>query len=74
MCVCVVCVKVIVSSSITKDGLSRCKVDPCGDYYLGVKAYSVFCVFNVVCGSTGCPQCLDTLEFVHKVCAQVKIG
>ena len=32
--------KVMVSSGITKDGLSKCKVDACGVYSLGVKGNS----------------------------------
>ena len=36
--------KVMVSSSITKDGFSNSKVDPCGVCSLRVKASSVLCV------------------------------
>ena len=35
---------VIVSSGITKDGMSKTKVDPCGVCSLRVKANSVLCV------------------------------
>ena len=36
--------KVVVSSSITQDGLCTSKVDPCGVCSLRVKAYSVLCL------------------------------
>ena len=36
--------KVMVSDGITKDGLTECKVDPCGVCSLRVKANSVLCV------------------------------
>ena len=39
--------KVMVSGGITKDGLSKGIVDPCGVCSLRVKAYSVLCV---LCG------------------------
>ena len=35
--------KVMVSSGVTKDGLSKSKVDPCGVCSLKVKDYSVLC-------------------------------
>ena len=34
----------IVSGSIAKEGLSKCKVDPCGVFHLRVNASSVLCV------------------------------
>ena len=34
----------MVSGGITKDGMSRSKVDPCGVCCLGVKANSVLCL------------------------------
>ena len=37
--------KVMVSGSITKDGMSLCKVDPCGVCSLRVKANSVHTVW-----------------------------
>ena len=37
-------IKVMVSSGITKDGLYKSKVDPCGVCSLRVKANSVLCV------------------------------
>ena len=37
-------VKVIVSGGITKDGLSKSKVDACWFYFSRVRAKSVFCV------------------------------
>ena len=36
--------KVMVCSGITHDGMSKCKVDPCGVCSLRVKANSVLCV------------------------------
>ena len=47
-----------VSCSITKNGLSKSKVDPCGVCSLGVKASSVLCL---QCG-----------EWIHGRCAGVK--
>ena len=35
---------VMISVGITKDGLSKSKVDPCGVCGLGTKANSVLCV------------------------------
>ena len=35
---------VVVSGSITKDGMSRSKVDPCGVCCLRVKVNSVLCI------------------------------
>ena len=37
--------KVMVSSGITKDGMSKSKVDPCGVYSLRVKANTVLCLW-----------------------------
>ena len=50
--------KVLVSSSITKDGLCKSKVDPCGLCNLRLKANSVLCV---LCG-----------KWIHGKCAGVK--
>ena len=50
--------KVMVSVGITKDGMSKSKVDPCGVYSLRVKANSAFCV---QCG-----------KWIHGRCAGVK--
>ena len=50
--------KVMVSGGITKDGLSKSKVDPCDDLSLRVRASSVFCV---QCG-----------RWIHGICAGVK--
>ena len=50
--------KVMVSSDITKDGMSKGKVDPCGVCSLSVKANSVLCV-----------QCC---KWIHGCCAGVK--
>ena len=36
--------KVMVCGGITKDGMSKSKVDPCGVFSLGVKANTVLCV------------------------------
>ena len=52
--------KVMVSGSITKDGMSNSKVDPCGVFSLRVEAYSVLCV-----------QCA---QWMHGRCARVKTG
>ena len=49
---------VMVSSSITKDGLSKSKVDPCSVCSLRVKVNSVLCV---QCG-----------KWIHGRCAEVK--
>ena len=51
-------IKVMVTSSITKDGLFKCKVDPCGVCTLRVKANSVSCI---QCGMS-----------IHGRCAGVK--
>ena len=48
----------MVNGGITKDGLSKCKVDPCGICSLRVKADSVLCV---QCG-----------EWIHGGCAGLK--
>ena len=50
--------KVMVSGSITKDGMSKSKVDRCGVCSLRVKANSVLCV---QCG-----------RWIHGICARVK--
>ena len=50
---------VMVSSGITKDGLSKSKIDPCGVFSLRVKANSVLCV---QCG-----------KWIHGKCARVKM-
>ena len=50
--------KVMVSGSITKDGMSKSSVDPCGVYNLRVKANSVLCL---QCG-----------KWIHGRCAGVK--
>ena len=34
----------MVSSGITKDGMSNCNVDPCGVYSLRIKDNSVLCL------------------------------
>ena len=49
--------KVMVSSVITKDGLSKSKVDPCGDCSLRVKL-TQYCMYSVV--------------WIHSRCARVK--
>ena len=41
---------VMISGVITKDGMSKCKVDPCGVFSLRVKANSVLCL---PCGRCG---------------------
>ena len=48
----------MVRSSITKDGMSKSKVDPCGVFSMRVKANSVLCV---QCG-----------KWIHGRCAGVK--
>ena len=48
----------MVCGGITKDGMSKCKVDPCGVYSLIVKASSVLCL---LCG-----------KWIHDRCAGVK--
>ena len=48
----------MVSSGITKDGLSKCKADLCGVYSLRVKANSALCV---QCG-----------RWIYGRCAEVK--
>ena len=50
--------KVIVSSSITKDGMPKSKVDPCGVCSMRVKVNSVLCV---QCG-----------KWIHGRCVRVK--
>ena len=50
--------KVLVSGSITKEGMSKSKVDPCGVYCLRIKANTVLCVH---CGM-----------WIHGRCARVK--
>ena len=52
-------IKVVVSGSITEDGLSKSKDDPCGVCRLRVKANSALCV-----------QCS---YWIHGKCAGVKI-
>ena len=49
----------MVGGSITKDGLSKSKVDPCGVCSLRVKAISVLCV--------------DCGKWIHSRCAGVKM-
>ena len=51
--------KVMVSSGITKDGLSKSTVDPCRVCSLRVKANSVLCL-----------QCC---KWIHSRCARAKI-
>ena len=52
-------IKVTVSGSITKDGMSKSKVDPCGFCSLRVMANSVLCVH---CG-----------KWIHHRCARVEM-
>ena len=51
--------KVMISGGITKDGMSKCNVDPCGVCSLGVKANSVL---SLLCGKQ-----------IHGGCAGVKM-
>ena len=50
--------KTKVSGGITKDGMSKSKVDPCGFYSLGVRTTSVLCV--------------QRGKWIHGRCARVK--
>ena len=52
--------RIMVSSGITKDGMSKSKADPCGDCSLRAKANLVF---FVQCG-----------KWMHGRCARVKRG
>ena len=51
--------KVMVSSGVTKDGMSKSKVDPCGVCSLRVKANSIMCL---QCG-----------KWIHSRCARMKM-
>ena len=58
--------EIIVSDDITMDGLSKCKVSPCGVCSMKIKANSVLCTctlvyFVVYCG-----------KWIHGRCAGVK--
>ena len=50
--------KVIVSGCITKDGMTKSKVDPCGVCSLRVKVNRDFC--------------LQFVKWIHSTCARVK--
>ena len=51
--------KVMVNGDITKDGMSKCKVDPCEVYSWRVKANSAMCI---QCG-----------KWIHGRCAGLKM-
>ena len=56
--------KVMVSSVITNDGLSKSKVDPCGDCSLRAKVNSVLCV---QCGVDPPYICQNKKEYLRGV-------